>query len=237
VRAFIVRTRRGDITIEREARMVGPGLVGLKQRFEGRGERALVTHDASLVSRVHVREGRVVFGAQPAPADFVLSVPPRSVVRITFENAVAETDGLGKLGRLAAGPPQIRAPDDLLVSDMLFELENDGATPELEQARASLHAHLSELAPLRAAAAEVGLHPDTVTKAFTQAYGVTPKQYVTRARLFDAAIGLFSGAPIVSAALASGFNDVSRFYAQFRRVLRATPGAYSRATGKRQDAP
>jgi AraC-like DNA-binding protein len=221
-------SRRGGITIEREVRVAGPGLVGLRQRFSGSGERVLVTHEASLVARVQVTRGRVLFFGREAPRWFVLSVPPRSVVRLCFDDAVAETDGLGRLGALSRGPAQLREADDLLECDTVFVLDA-GAAPELERARLALHEEISSLAPLRAAAAAAGLHADTLTRSFARTYGVTPKQYVTRARLFDAAIGLFTGSSISSAALASGFNDVSRFYAQFKRVLRATPGEYLRA--------
>jgi AraC-like DNA-binding protein len=232
-----MRSRRGGVTIEREVRCVGPGLVGLRQRFSGDGERVVVTHQGSLVARVEVLKGRVWFFEREAPRCFVLSVPPRSLVRMRFEGAVAESDGLGRIGALSRGPAQVRESDDLIASDTLFLLDADEGVPaEVVHARSALHQHLSSPAPLRAAAREVGLQPQTLTRAFARAYGLTPKRYCTRARLFDAAIGLFTGAPIVSAALASGFNDVSRFYAQFKQVLRATPGEYVRAwRGNRQD--
>jgi AraC-like DNA-binding protein len=73
-----------------------------------------------------------------------------------------------------------------------------------------------------------------LTRAFTLAYGVPPKQYCNRARLFEAVIRLLSGVPIIEVALASGFNDLKRFYAQFRQLVRATPGVYAHVK-KRQD--
>jgi AraC-like DNA-binding protein len=223
-------SRRGGITIDRRVRVVGPGLVGLRQTFTGDGERVIITHACSLVARVQVLEGRVEFGEVLAPEWFVLSVPPRSVVRVRFVQARAESDGLGRVGALSRGPPQLREADDLLESDTLHALDlNESAPPALVLAREMLHDQLSEVAPVRAAAAAAGMTADNLTRAFERHYGVTPKQYCTRARLFDAAIALFSGTPIISAALAAGFNDVSRFYAQFRRVLRATPGQYARA--------
>jgi AraC-like DNA-binding protein len=77
--------------------------------------------------------------------------------------------------------------------------------------------------------------PETLARRFADAYRITPKQYCHRARLFDAAILLFDGASVLDAALRAGFNDLTRFYTQFRRLLGGTPGAYARIR-QRQDA-
>nr|UXE44840.1 HTH-type transcriptional activator RhaS [uncultured bacterium] len=231
-----MRSERGGLTIERHIRRVGPGMVGLRQRFAGDGERCIVTHEASLVSRVEVRAGSITFGDHVAPERFVLSVPPRSVVRMRFHAAAADSDGMGKIGTLSPGPPQLREADDLLRSDTLAVLDLDALAPApLVRARRALHEHLSELAPVRAAAEDAQLDAEALTRAFRRAYGLTPKHYCNRARLFDAAIALLSGASVATAAFSSGFNDLSRFYAQFRRLLRATPGDYAKAAGNRQD--
>ncbi|MBL8952014.1 MAG: AraC family transcriptional regulator [Myxococcaceae bacterium] len=224
---------RGGVTIEREVRPIGKDLAALRQRFTGTGERFIVTHDASMVARVEVLRGRLLFGAGiEAPRRFVLSVPPRSTVRIGFEDAVAESDGRGRMGAFCDGPPQLRADGEFTGTAVLHALDPDrDVEAAVALARRALHAHLSSLAPVRAAARAAGLAPDTLTRAFERAYGVTPKRYVTKARLFDAAISIFLGAPIAAAALASGFNDLSRFYAQFRQLLTATPGEYARASG------
>lgn len=239
-------TRRGEVVIQRSVWRAGPGLIGLRQRFTGDGVRVLVTHDASLLAVVEVLEGRVSFplpgGEREAPVRFVLSVPPRSVLPIRYHQAVADSDGLGRRGAFVEGVPWLGAGtafalDAMVQAPRLFALDADAGVPAaVARSRAALHAHLSDVAPVRAAARDVGLAPDSLTRAFAAAYGLSPKQYCTRARLFDAAIGLFCGAPVISAALSAGFNDVSRFYAQFKRLLHSTPARYARA-GNRQDAP
>ncbi len=235
---------RGNVLIERAVWVAAPGVVGLRQRFSGDGTRVIVTHAASLLAVVDVTEGRISFpsarGAFDAPRRFVLSVPPRSVLAIRYHRAVAHSDGLGRIGAFVEGTPSLAAWSPctlaaMLGAERLEVLDADAAVPPaMARSRAALHANLSALAPVRAAARAAQLPPDSLTRGFSAAYGVTPKQYCTRARLFDAAIGLFTGSPVLTAALGAGFNDLSRFYAQFKRLLHSTPGHYARA-GNRQD--
>jgi methylphosphotriester-DNA--protein-cysteine methyltransferase len=119
---------------------------------------------------------------------------------------------------------------------MLALLDSDAlVSPSVAAARVRLHDRLRERAPVRKVARDVGLDVDALTRAFARAYGLGPKQYCHRARLFDATLRLLGGAAIARAALDAGFNNLSRFYAQFHRLLRATPGIYARA-GKREDS-
>jgi AraC-like DNA-binding protein len=104
----------------------------------------------------------------------------------------------------------------------------------MRAARERLHDLIAHPAPVRATAASLGIHADALTRAFGQVYGVSPKEYCHRARLFEAALLLLTGAAILDVAFDAGFNDLSRFYAQFRRHLGTTPGVYARV-GKRQD--
>jgi AraC-like DNA-binding protein len=108
--------------------------------------------------------------------------------------------------------------------------------PEITAARKRLHDLFYLPAPVQRVAAEVGLAAETLTRRFSQAYKLSPKQYCHRARLFAAVLRLLAGGAILETALAVGFNDLSRFYQQFRRLLGATPGTYA-AIRKRQDPP
>jgi len=66
-------------------------------------------------------------------------------------------------------------------------------------------------------------------RIFQQLTGVTPHQFVLRARLRVAALQLLaSDAKVIEVALAAGFGDLSNFSAAFRRELGASPRAYRR---------
>jgi AraC family transcriptional regulator len=73
------------------------------------------------------------------------------------------------------------------------------------------------------------LSPYHFLRTFERVTGVTPHQYILRARLRAAALRLASGRDkIVDVALDCGFGDVSNFNRAFRAEFGSTPRAYAR---------
>jgi AraC family transcriptional regulator len=76
-------------------------------------------------------------------------------------------------------------------------------------------------------AQESGLSPYHFLRTFERLTGVTPHQYVLRARLRAAATRLATEAGrVIDVALDSGFGDVSNFNRAFRREFGVSPRAY-----------
>ena len=76
-------------------------------------------------------------------------------------------------------------------------------------------------------AAEARQSPSHYLRIFQQATGVTPHQFVLRARLRAAALALVaSDAKVIDVAFDAGFGDVSNFNATFRREFGAAPRRY-----------
>jgi AraC-like DNA-binding protein len=76
-------------------------------------------------------------------------------------------------------------------------------------------------------AREAGLSPYHFLRTFEDLAGVTPHQYVMRARLRDAAIRLaVEPGKVLDIALDSGFGDVSNFNRAFRTEFGVSPVAY-----------
>lgn len=93
--------------------------------------------------------------------------------------------------------------------------------------------HLDEAAHeplcLDAMAAQVGLSPFHYLRMFRQVVGVTPHQYLVRARLRRAARLLAMDLPITRIAYEVGFSDLSNFVRTFRRAVGVPPGVFRRA--------
>jgi AraC family transcriptional regulator len=80
---------------------------------------------------------------------------------------------------------------------------------------------------LRRLAQGSGLSPYHFLRTFERLTGVTPHQYILRARLRDAAARLATASrKIINVALDSGFGDVSNFNRAFRAEFGLSPRAY-----------
>lgn len=87
--------------------------------------------------------------------------------------------------------------------------------------------HSDAMLTLGRMADSVGLSPYHFLRAFERVTGVTPHQYVLRARLREAALRLIGEpAKIVDIVLDCGFGDVSNFNRAFRTEFGVSPRAY-----------
>jgi AraC-like DNA-binding protein len=86
-------------------------------------------------------------------------------------------------------------------------------------------------ADLGSLAGEAGLSPWHFLRIFEQLTGLTPHQYVLRARLCEAARRLVTGrARVLDVALDCGFGDVSNFNRAFRGEFGVSPRAFRSET-------
>jgi len=94
-----------------------------------------------------------------------------------------------------------------------------------------LDANCEQPIDLAAAAAEAGLSPFHFLRVFSKALGVTPHQYLLRARLRRAARLLADDARAVTdVALDVGFGDLSNFVRSFHRAAGVPPLAFRKAS-------
>jgi AraC-like DNA-binding protein len=93
-----------------------------------------------------------------------------------------------------------------------------------------IDAHACEQVVLADLAARVQLSPYHFLRTFSAVLGVTPHQYVVRARLRNAARDLaLDDRPITDVALSAGFADVSNFVRTFGRAAGMSPRQFRRA--------
>ncbi|HET9451963.1 MAG TPA: helix-turn-helix transcriptional regulator [Aggregicoccus sp.] len=93
-----------------------------------------------------------------------------------------------------------------------------------------LDAQSREPLTLEDTAAQLGLSAFHFLRLFRAVLGVTPHQYLVRARLRHAARLLATGAPITVIAYDVGFGDLSNFVRTFHRAAGVSPRAFRNAS-------
>lgn len=74
-------------------------------------------------------------------------------------------------------------------------------------------------------AARLKVSPEHLSRQFKLDLGLTPSQYLRKLRVADATFRLSQGEPIIEVSHDVGYNDLSRFYKQFRKSTNTSPGA------------
>lgn len=67
--------------------------------------------------------------------------------------------------------------------------------------------------------------PEHLSRQFKVDFGMSPSGYLHQLRLADAPLRLARGEEIVDVSENVGYNDLSRFYKQFRKSTKTSPGA------------
>jgi len=119
----------------------------------------------------------------------------------------------GRDAELTASCPTDRVPEWALPADLV-------------RALAWLRGHLSEPVDLEGLALVAGVRPRTLESHFRMFLGTTPLGWVRRMRLTHARIELErarADATVTDIALASGFNQLGRFAANYRAVFGEAP--------------
>jgi AraC family transcriptional regulator len=102
-----------------------------------------------------------------------------------------------------------------------------GGPDWLENTRARLQDEWRRTPGLTDLAADAGVHPVYLARAFRKRYGCSPGAYLRRCRM-ERAIGLLDDArlSVAEVAAACGFVDQAHFAHAFRRAHRVTPSQY-----------
>ncbi|MCP4563091.1 MAG: AraC family transcriptional regulator [Bosea sp.] len=161
-----------------------------------------------------------------------------------MRNVLGDADLIAAFGRLHRSLEDGHDPleeRELLVASFgqLFTRHGDGAhaIPAAPRDEAALSRVIKRMASQHAESGlsleEMGLWVDMtpfqLISLFKRTAGLTPHAYLTQLRLKSAIRQLKAGAPIVEAALASGFYDQSALTRHFKRSFGITPLQYQRA--------
>jgi len=167
------------------------------------------------------------------------ALPPLPELMVLGELAAGAADGRNDLGLDEAAIGFVKRHVELAADRRTDERTN--ATRRADRARAVesalwLDAHSTQDVDLQAAAAQAGLSAFHYLRMFRAALGLTPHQYLVRARLRHAARLLADETRAVTEiALDVGFGDLSNFVRSFHRAAGVSPlGFRAAARGDRK---
>lgn len=74
-------------------------------------------------------------------------------------------------------------------------------------------------------AARLNVSHEHLSRQFKRDYDLTPSAYLHQIRIADATFRLAKGEEIINVSQDVGYNDLSRFYKQFRKSMETSPGS------------
>ncbi len=218
---FVYRSRHGSSLMAPGAMLLGsPGNAFECSHQHGEGDRCLsFQYDPERLERVAHDAGaaRFAFATGCLPPLRVLAALTARATAAMAKRDCFEEIALELAGSVirTAGPARRSAPavvgQAAAIARVLHHLESRIAQPH----------SLNDLAHV------AGLSPYHFLRTFKAVTGVTPHQWLLRARLRDAAYRLAATrAPVTEIALDAGFEDLSNFIRSFRAEFGVPPGRY-----------
>ncbi|MBD0325394.1 MAG: helix-turn-helix transcriptional regulator [Pyrinomonadaceae bacterium] len=189
---------------------------------------------------------------RPQTKRFGTFYPPFSIMRIYFEDVRGSWKGVAATASLPAKlsavpvmfetdftetPRSVEQVSEILGSSYNRQPIEINPKPSLLSIRAKKlidenYLHHPSIAKLAARLHVTHAH---LTRQFKRDFGLTPSAYCNQLRIAAATFRLARGEEIISISQDVGYNDLSRFYKQFRKNTTKTPG-YCQAPKERKPA-
>lgn len=220
-------------------------------RYAGPGTLALVNPDTPHTGRAGDPEGWRYGAVYPAPEVVAAIAAETTTLKGTpgfvlpvLEDPYAVTL-VHRVLRAAEEGNALAADTFLRVAVTRLLWRNGGNLPRrgvrsaggrvAARARVVLAEDLADPPSLERLAADLGVSPFALLRAFRDAYGMPPHAWLTDARVRRARHLLDAGTSPAAAAVAVGFTDQPHLNRHFARIVGVPPGAYQRERKNVQD--
>ena len=227
-------------------RIVSDGVYAIRDDFEipGEGTSEFMFAEGWLLEIVDIEAGDYWFVSdgepvRPARNRFGVFYPPFTFVRTFARKTRGSTIGAGSKEFSSELPP----------TPFIFETDHDGQLTTIDHVRAILEscrdrrtidvntrpAEVSRNAKqlidenflvypsIARIADRLKVSHEHLSRQFKKDYGLPPSAYLHKLRVAEATFRLALGEEIIDISLDVGYNDLSRFYKQFRKATRTSP--------------
>jgi AraC-like DNA-binding protein len=201
---------------------------------------------AWLLEILDLAHGEFFFLSNGAPVRpkgrlFGIYYPPFTIINGCVKNMKGRVKGVGAVG---GPPPGLPSCPSIFETTFKGELTSVGQVVGIVQAgdavRSIEYNSKPSLLSIRAKkiidenyriypsiariAARLGISHEHLTRGFKRDYGMTPSGYLHQLRVAEATHKLSLGEEIIDISMDVGYNDLSRFYKQFRKATKTSPG-------------
>ena len=239
----------GGIVARRKTRFLPDGAYLFEDdlRVHGVLTAKVVTCAAWLLELYELKAGEIFFisgptQVRPATKCFGVLYPPFTISQPCFKNARGRLVGVGGTESLPGGFANIPRMFETTFSELptdgaqVLEIVNRGETHqsvEMNPKPSLLSVKTKRLIDenylgypsIARIARRIGVTHEHLSRQFKRDFEMSPSAYLRQLRLADAPLRLAKGEGIVNVALDVGYNDLSRFYKQFRKTTSTSPGA------------
>lgn len=246
---FQLEPDAGGVIARRKTRFLPDGAYLFEDDLEVQGvlTAKVITCAAWLLELYELKAGEVFFisgttEVRPATKCFGVLYPPFTISQPCFENAKGRLVGVAATESLPAGftkvPRVFETTFGELPADVaqVLEILNRGEShqsvemnpkPSLLSVKAKrlIDENYLSYSSIARIARRLGVTHEHLSRQFKRDLGMSPSAYLRQLRLADAPLRLAKGEEIVNVSLDVGYNDLSRFYKQFRKTTSTSPGA------------
>lgn len=231
-----------------EARFLADGSYCFETDISTAGELTarIITCEAWLFELYQIERGELLFVSEHVPVAppsnrFGAWFPPFTISQLKSAHVRGRVFGIA-----SAAPPPVAFPTVPIVFDTpIVSVSSRGELADVLRSatnRRVVDAHPAASALSRRAkrlidqrylrspsiarvATQLGVTAAHLARQFKRDFDLTPREYLHQLRMADVPLKLASGVEITAAASDVGYNDLSRFYKQFRKATKTSPGA------------
>ncbi|HEY0460304.1 MAG TPA: AraC family transcriptional regulator [Pyrinomonadaceae bacterium] len=186
----------------------------------------------------------------PQSSPLAIFYPPFTITRPGFKNVKASLEGIAGTAELPLGAPAQKpcafeadfAKSPKTVREVVEILQSSrrralivGAHPKASllalKAKKLIDENYQVFPSIACIAARLKVSHEHLTRQFKRDFSLSPSAYLHQIRIADAAFRLTRGEAIIEVSGDVGYNDLSRFYKQFRKTTAKSPG-FCKSSGK-----
>lgn len=245
---FDLKFENGGNIARGKAEFLSDGAYFFENELEIKGvlTATVITCAAWLLELCELKAGEIFFFSgdrrvRPQTKHFGILYPPFSITRPCFENAKSHFVGIAATETL---PPKFRTVPVVFETafakpptsvEQVFEiLDSGGNYQSIEtnpkasllslKAKRLIDENYIVYPSIARVAARLGVTHEHLSRQFKLDFEMTPSAYLRQLRVADVPLKLARGEEIINISQEVGYNDLSRFYKQFRKTTKTSPG-------------